>query len=71
MTHLDHLRRMGEEELCDAEGLFSGLTWSLRDLGADPVLVAVTNDESSFDAIRVSDMRFWDLDVLHSNFQLF
>jgi len=46
-----------------AERLFRGLTDALVDRGADATLVAVPNDESGFDAIQASYLRFWDLDL--------
>lgn len=50
-------------ELGGAERLFRGLTQALRRCGANAELLSVPNDESSFDAIQASYLRFWDLDL--------
>jgi glycosyltransferase involved in cell wall biosynthesis len=52
-----------EGELGGAERLFRGLTRALQDWGAEAVLLAVPNDESSFKSIQASYLRFWDLDL--------
>lgn len=50
-------------ELGGAERFFTGLTQALCDVGFDAELVAVPSDESSFEAIQRSYLRFYDLDL--------
>ncbi|MGE4373706.1 MAG: glycosyltransferase family 4 protein [Xanthobacter sp.] len=50
-------------ELGGAERFFTGLTQALCNAGFDAELVAVPSDESSFEAIQRSYLRFYDLDL--------
>jgi glycosyltransferase involved in cell wall biosynthesis len=50
-------------EMGGAERFFAGLTAALREVGFDADLVPVPSDESSFEAIQRSYVRFYDLDL--------
>src|SRR3977135_2465155 len=50
-------------EMGGAERFYVGLRDALRTFGADAQIVPVVSDESNFDAILQSYLRFYDLDL--------